>query len=364
MTSDLPSGPNEPPRADLWACEHCGFSNLPYDEACFICHRSRLRRSEGPDVPQRSVGGRRTLMFAAGGLSAAIIVVVGAAFALGTPQATLPTPAEGVAGNISAPSNTPFPTDAEGTHTVRPGDTLFGIASALGVSEEQLLWWNLDGHPSLRTNPRDIVVGWVLITAGEPMPTPTPRPTPEPTPIPTTPVIPDFFNRFPAGVVIVYYEIAGDSPSALSASMRSSGPWSEWLDRRAAGETRADLNVGAEFHPAPDGSCQVVATTSPAVGYRFTVTLPHWSAAAGADPSTVRWWTSELDEIATHEAHHVVLYQQSLPALNEAVASSSCSTLSAQVNGIVSDTNRQNCVFDLEEYGYALGLTLDSCLTR
>jgi hypothetical protein len=62
---------------------------------------------------------------------------------------------------------------------------LYGIAVLLGITESQLRWWNLERFPSLRTNPRDLVVGWVLITEGEPMPTPTPRATSQPTPVPT-----------------------------------------------------------------------------------------------------------------------------------------------------------------------------------
>jgi predicted secreted Zn-dependent protease len=247
---------------------------------------------------------------------------------------------------------------------VRPGDTLYGIAVRLGVTEAQLRWWNLERYPSLRTNPQDISAGWVLITVGEPMPTPTPRPTPRPTPVPTTPSIPTYFERFPPGVRIVYYEIAGDTPAELSAAMRTLGPWSDWLNRRAAGNTHADLQVGVEFVPRYDGSCQVVSTSTPAVIYRFTVTLPHWQAAAGAAAPTVAWWTTELETIAVHEAHHVVLFQNSLPALNQAVASQGCSTLSSALNVIVADATEQNCLFDLEEYGYALGLTLDSCVSQ
>src|SRR5437868_3868552 len=55
-----------------------------------------------------------------------------AAAALGSSS---PAPAEGAAGNASAPP-------ALGGYTVRPGDTLSGIAASSGVTVSQLAWMN------------------------------------------------------------------------------------------------------------------------------------------------------------------------------------------------------------------------------
>jgi predicted secreted Zn-dependent protease len=190
------------------------------------------------------------------------------------------------------------------------------------------------------------------------MPTPTPRPTPRPS---VAPAVPTFFDLFPAEVRIVYYEVSGTDPSELLSSMYAGGPWSDWLNQRAIGQTRAEVVDAVGFRMTSDGSCQVVPTDNPAITYRFTVTLPHWTPPAGADPSTVSWWTSELEDIATHEAHHVLLYRNSEPALNAAVASSTCYTLSSVLQAIVDEADRNNCLFDLAEYGFALGLTEANC---
>lgn len=177
-----------PARTDLWPCANCGFANLPGDASCFICHHDRypgVRRSQASAPPQ--VRSRLIL------LVIALLVGSGAALAglvsLGANPGTAPAPSPEaqVAGDTTERSAAPIPSDAFGTYTVRPGDTLFSIAVRIGVSEAQLRWWNLDRYPSLRTNPRDITVGWVLIIEGQPMPTPTPRPTSPPTPVPSQP---------------------------------------------------------------------------------------------------------------------------------------------------------------------------------
>jgi len=184
-----------------WTCDACGFvGNLRTDESCFVCHHRRasspdpvpaIGASPPPETPDAQV--RRSPSLLAVGLLVAVVAVAvgGALFAAESLVGESPSasPDAAVAGDVSEPSRTPSPSDSPGTHTVRAGETLFSIASHLGVSEAQLRWWNLDRFPSLRTNPQDIAVGWVLTTTGEPMPTPTPRPTPRPTPVPAAPPV-------------------------------------------------------------------------------------------------------------------------------------------------------------------------------
>jgi hypothetical protein len=44
------------------------------------------------------------------------------------------------------------------------------------------------------------------------------------------------------------------------------------------------------------------------------------------------------------------------------VAGSTCTNLVSRLTKIATDARRANCQFDLDEYGRAMGLTLDSCL--
>lgn len=120
------------------------------------------------------------------GVAAALVVLAAFVIAFGTAK-----PATGDAVVIAiaeSESQTPAtaaspyvrPSNPPGEWIVGPGDTLVSIASTLGVSHEQLRWWNLSRYPTLESNPMAIQVGWILIADGPAMPTPTPKPTREP----------------------------------------------------------------------------------------------------------------------------------------------------------------------------------------
>jgi len=53
------------------------------------------------------------------------------------------------------------------TYTVRPGDTLSGIAAAHGTSADELVRLNEGKYPSLRDDPGLILVGWELTVPGQ-----------------------------------------------------------------------------------------------------------------------------------------------------------------------------------------------------
>ena len=125
--------------------------------------------------------------------------------------------------------------------------------------------------------------------------------------------------------------------------------------------TDAQSHYGFTFVSDPYGSCVVQATSDPPISFTFVVTLPRWAPYAGAPASTVSWWIDELDHVAWHEAHHVSIYRSSLPALNNAVANDGCASLESDLTEIFATVNQQNCLFDLKEYGYALGMTTDDC---
>ena len=202
-----------------WRCPSCQFPNRASDPQCFICHRPRAADPTGQKAPDAAMlgglpshGTHRMRLLAAIGSGALIVGVVGVLLlsSIG-PQApngiaaatASPTQPEGQVAD--APTGTPFPSDAPGTHTVQTWDTLYGIAQSLGVSEEQLRYWNYEKYPALRSAPRGLHAGWVLITDGPPLPTPTPRPTRQPTPAPTQPPAP---TSPPAGGGPSSYEAA------------------------------------------------------------------------------------------------------------------------------------------------------------
>lgn len=88
-----------------------------------------------------------------------------------------PTPTPEV---IPTPTIPPVPT----MYTVRPGDSLSGIAARFGVTVFDLQTWNSHGYPSIVSNPGFLEVGWTLVVALTPGV--TPAPTPHVTPVPTT----------------------------------------------------------------------------------------------------------------------------------------------------------------------------------
>jgi predicted secreted Zn-dependent protease len=364
------------PPADAWSCAACGFPSRPDDAQCFVCHKPRPESGPATNAGKASTHApveassgllRFAIALATGLLAAGLGLAVWALVPQGSQQ-VLTAAGDGPSQVEQLSTPLPDPSDASGTYTVRTGDSLYSIAVRFGVTEQELDYWNVGKYPTLLHQPRQIMVGWVLVTEGPPLPTPVPRPTraPTPAPLPTAappiPTIADVVSRYLSGVPITYYEVFGSTPSQLSASMDANGPWSDWLQRRTAGLTTTEIHAGIVFVSSSYGTCLVETTSVPAITYTFVVTLPHWSPSAGASSSTVNWWTTELEDTARHEAHHVELNNNSLPALNDAVSTNGCSTLDAALKTIFAETHRQNCIFDLEEYGYALGLTLDSCL--
>ena len=84
----------------------------------------------------------------------------------------------------------------------------------------------------------------------------------------------------------------------------------------------------------------------------------------GVDVSPAIWWVGEITSIARHEYHHVAIAQSFLPALDAAVASSTCQSVGPALSAIALQMNTAQCDFDLQQYGYAQGLTLSSCLAQ
>lgn len=272
------------------------------------------------------------------------------------------------AGPVSTPSPTPEP-DAPGRYTVRRGDSLFSVAADLGVSPNELIYWNRDEYPTLQSTPA-LRPGWVLRIEGPPLPTPTPRPTPTPTPEPilAAPGVPGLPTvtaaSFPASerVTVSWYAVTGATPNEILDAIDANGPWSEWAGERATATVLVRPSFDFDFQT--DGSgCSVVPTDEPAVSITYSVTLPAWTPPDdGASAGTLEWWADQLDHTVAHEAHHITLYEQHLVEMGEAVAGETCESLPDALQAIWDDALRANCEFDLVEYGYASGLSLESCI--
>lgn len=189
-------------------------------------------------------------------------------------------------------------------------------------------------------------------------PLPTPAATPKP---PTTAGIKASF--FGSGVTLETYRVSGSTPFQISQSMNERGPYSEWTDSRADGLTQAKAFYRFQtVTNTSTGSCRLSETDDPAILIRYTVTLPRWSAPSGASRATIEWWNELVLEIATHEKRHVTIYRSAQRELNATLDTATCDNFDRRLDAIWADTERRQCEFDMKEYGYALGLSLEECL--
>ena len=194
---------------------------------------------------------------------------------------------------------------------------------------------------------------------GELAPLPTPGPTP--TTATTAGIDPGFFG---AGVRLDTYDVTGATPFEISASMNASGPYSEWTHSRVDGLTVAKATYRFEaFGNVATGGCELRSTGAPTIRIDYIVTLPRWTRPDGATSGTVAWWNDLVGRIAEHEKHHVGIYRTTERELNAAYQHATCATVEHDLVAVWNDTNRQQCEFDMKEYGYALDLSLADCVT-
>ena len=76
--------------------------------------------------------------------------------------------AERAARLASQPSPTPYPSAPPGTYRVQKGDSLFSVASSLGVSPKLLVHWNIEEYPRLASSPA-LKPGTLLAIEGPPL---------------------------------------------------------------------------------------------------------------------------------------------------------------------------------------------------
>jgi predicted secreted Zn-dependent protease len=168
---------------------------------------------------------------------------------------------------------------------------------------------------------------------------------------------------FGPNVTLNTYQVTGRTTSEIIASTEQNGPYLEWLHGRATALTQAQPSFNATGQSTPTG-CRVVTTAAKAISFTYTVTLPGWVQPPNVSSSTVDWWKAEIREIAVHERHHIELYRAAEDELDRVIRASSCTDVAARTKEIISRLNRDQCEFDMREYGAELGLSLDDCLNN
>lgn len=200
-----------------------------------------------------------------------------------------------------------------------------------------------------------------------PLPAPTPKPTrtPKPTPTPKLPTAATIkASFFGSGVRVTTYRVTGGTPNDISHSVNANGLYNKWIGGHAAGLTTVASTYRFVFSSNDSGECQILVESTPAIVLSYTVTLPRWTPPSGTSPTTIQWWNGTLTDIATHEKVHVDLYKSAAKRLNSTLAASTCANAQHNLNAVWNDVERQNCEFDMREYGSASGLSLKSCLAQ
>ena len=205
--------------------------------------------------------------------------------------------------------------------------------------------------PDASTKP----IGSLPPLATDALPPPV-RSTPGPDGIPTYDAA-----YFGPNSTVTTYRVTGSTPREIGRSILANGPLDRWLKGRAEALTLAIPHDKITF--SQSGSACRVTSGSPAFSFSFRITLPRWTPPPDVPKSTVTWWITEIRHVATHENHHVDLWRTAGAAMSKAVAGSTCTNLASRLQKIVQDTRRENCEFDMKEYGEAMGLSIESCLT-
>lgn len=296
----------------------------------------------------------------AGALVAVGRVDVGTAFATATPSPASPTPDSSV--GVVAYSREPIPSDAPGLHTVRTGETLYGIAFVYDVDTDDLRYWNADAYPSLNSTPQ-LVVGWVLKVSGPPRPTPSPQPTPQPTPVlagPTTPpqtgggsstsrLVPlPMLSISVPGASVVYFSIDGTNPNELFASAQANSGHPH--GRKAAAYVAPTVDYDYDYTVDPTtGFCRVTTFT---VSRSYQVTAPRWTSPAMVHPALLGWWGQVLDHIAWHEGQHVVIFERHFASIEARATAAPCGEVQGIIDAEIAFMNAAQDAFDREQQNW------------
>ena len=190
----------------------------------------------------------------------------------------------------------------------------------------------------------------------------TPPPSPRPTAAPKVKTVKAGY--FGTRVSVSTYRVRGASPYDISRSISKEGPYSSWLGGSAAGLTKTRSSNRWHMESTAGGSCRIVVDAKPAITLRWTIVLPRWKPPASPPAATIRWWNEQLSGIAAHEKVHVDIYREAAKRLNSVLAKSTCANVEARLTRVWDGAQRDNCEFDMREYGVAAGLSLEACLRR
>ena len=289
------------------------------------------------------------------------LVVLSGLMAFGIRAGLAPTEAAGHSQPPGTPrpianvGATPAPSDSPGTHSVRPGETLHSIASALGVSDSQLRYWNYDEYPSLLSNPQQVVVGWVLVTTGPPLPTATPGPTrpaevagrpPAETPLVALPELSvDVWNA-----AEVYHSIAGRNPAELLDATEVSAPPDCQGHAACAGPTT--IEVSHEYISDPiSGSCTLLGAS---VQVSYAAYLPRWTAPEYVPSDLLNWWLLVLEHIRWHEEQHIRIASEHLGRLDSLLAGQPCEAADTIEAALQAEMQSAQDAFDAQDRSWQL----------
>jgi predicted secreted Zn-dependent protease len=264
--------------------------------------------------------------------------------------------------------------------------TLFGLPAAMAQPRPSS-GPIASATPTLAPTPLFPATSPTPAASTPPTPTPTPTPsgplgstpstppglTPAPTPTPGTgtetaavtapgmrpPSITAAF--FAPEVTLKSYPVTGDNQAAIDASIAAAGlSDNSWT---GGAEAETDLLHTYHFHPAGAGSsCTIHADARPAITENITVILPQWTPPPGVSAATTQWWAGELLHDAVHERVHVRNALNAVAAANQALTSSTCDNVNAQLDAVWQKEHLADCQFDMSEYGTKAGLSLAACL--
>jgi predicted secreted Zn-dependent protease len=201
-----------------------------------------------------------------------------------------------------------------------------------------------------------------LVALAPPKPVPTTPPTVQPPSANGAVTITAAF--FDGGVTIKTFRVRGTTQLAILHSIAANGPYNSWTGGHLSGQTRTQVTYRYHTRTTDSGACGIVLDANPPVSATFGIDLPRWVAPSKATAATIKWWNKHVRGIATHEKVHVNLFRDAVKASIATLQDSTCANVEQHLKSIWADTQRENCEFDMREYGKAAGLTLKACLVR
>jgi predicted secreted Zn-dependent protease len=152
------------------------------------------------------------------------------------------------------------------------------------------------------------------------------------------------------GASVVYFSVAGTSSDELWSSVYSAaadvcGPVNySWY----AGDPRSvacSRYVVGYLYPTSDTTCVVSS-----VGLIQTVYLPQWMPSAHVPPQLLDWWRAWQGVAVEHEAGHVAIAADWLPALEGRLVGLDCAQASAVYDATLAQLAAAEEAYDRQRY--------------